>query len=68
MRCKMNKFTLLEAPCGAMQNASRIIEHKWVPKIISNRLDWEECLGSKTKIKVNPSHEFATELATAMHF
>ena len=64
----MNKFTLLEAPCGTTHNASGIIEHKWIPKFISNRLDWEEFLGSKTKIKVNPSPESATELATEMHF
>jgi hypothetical protein len=43
-------------------------EHKWIPKFILKGLEEEECLGSKTKVEVNPSPESATELATAMHF
>ncbi|MDH4201352.1 MAG: hypothetical protein OEV87_00465 [Phycisphaerae bacterium] len=68
MRCKMSNFTLLGSPLLILERGEGKSEHKWIQKFILNELAWEEFLGSKTKIKVNPSHESATELATAMHF
>ena len=65
---RMNKSALLGSPILIMERGEGKSEHKWIPKFISTGLVGEECLGSKTKIKVNPSHESATELATAMHF
>ena len=64
-RVQMNKLTLLESPCGVMQNALGKIELKRIGNFISNRRIYRGICGMKNWIWVNPSPLSATNAATA---
>ena len=62
---RMNKFTVLERPCGVMKNALGKIELKRIRKLNSKRKICTEICGMKNWIWVNPSPLSATNAATA---